>query len=90
MNDDLFLKIAQEIGDSGELHYVSGPATEDLISSHEAYVEVPFSESYKIFLRQYGTLTFNGLSFYGISKQGLSTNSAPDVKSVTLEARKSR
>lgn len=88
MNDDLFLKIARAIVDSGEAHYGSGPATEDLISSCEASLGVPFPESYKTFLRQYGTLTFNGLSFYGISKQGLSANSAPDVKYVTLEARK--
>ncbi|EOF5434749.1 SMI1/KNR4 family protein [Salmonella enterica] len=31
---------------------------------------------------------FNGLSFYGISKQGLAANSAPDVRYVTIEARK--
>ncbi|WP_244173015.1 SMI1/KNR4 family protein [Kosakonia pseudosacchari] len=68
MNDDLFLKIAQASADSGEAHYGSGPATENLISSYEASLGAPFPESYKTFLRQYGMLMFNGLSFYGISK----------------------
>ncbi|MFI3312071.1 SMI1/KNR4 family protein [Ewingella allii] len=88
MNDDLFLKIEKLISDSGEFSHGSGPASEDTILLYESSLGVIFPESYKIFLRKYGTLMFNGLSFYGISKQGLSANSAPDVRYVTLEARK--
>ncbi|MGU6971036.1 SMI1/KNR4 family protein [Salmonella enterica subsp. enterica serovar Oranienburg] len=85
---DLFLKIEQIITDSGEVFFCSGPASEELISAYESSLNIVFPESYKIFLRKYGTLMFNGLSFYGISKQGLAANSAPDVKYVTIEARK--
>lgn len=89
MNDELFLKIEQAIADSGETYYGSGSASDDLISAYELSLGVAFPESYKIFLKKYGTLMFNGLSFYGISKQGLSADSAPDVRFVTIEARKS-
>lgn len=88
MNDELFLKIEKVIANSGENYFSSGPASEELIISYEKSLGVNFPESYKIFLRKYGTLMFNGLSFYGISKQGLSAKSAPDVNYVTLEARK--
>ncbi|EGO8358851.1 SMI1/KNR4 family protein [Escherichia coli] len=88
MNDELFLKIEQAIAESGEVHYDSGPASDQLISAYELSLGTSFPESYKIFLKKYGTLMFNGLSFYGISKQGLSADSAPDVRFVTIEARK--
>lgn len=88
MNDELFLKIETLIADSGETYYSSGPASEDTILAYEASLGLSFCDSYKMFLRKYGTLMFNGLSFYGISKQGLFADSAPDVRYVTLEARK--
>ncbi|QQA75774.1 SMI1/KNR4 family protein [Pectobacterium parmentieri] len=88
MIDELFLKIEKIMADSEESHYGSGPASEEDIIKYESELGVLFPESYKFFLRKYGTLTFNGESFYGISKKGLSAISAPDVRYVALETRK--
>lgn len=88
MKNDLFLQIEKTIADSGESFHNSGPVSEDTIMLYESSLGVIFPESYKFFLKKYGTLMFNGLSFYGISKNGLSANSAPDVSYVTLEARR--
>ena len=88
MNNDLLLSVEKLILDSGEACFSGGPASEHVILAYEASLGISFPHSYKIFLRKYGTLMFNGLSFYGISKQGLSASSAPDVRYVTIEARK--
>lgn len=39
------------------------------------------------FLEKYGTLTFKGESFYGVSNNGLSATSIPDVRYATEQAR---
>lgn len=88
MIDELFLKVERIMTDSGESHYGSGPALDEDIINYESVLGVSFPESYKIFLRKYGTLTFNGESFYGISKKGFAATSVPDVRYATLEARK--
>ncbi|AOR63388.1 SMI1/KNR4 family protein [Pectobacterium wasabiae] len=88
MIDELFFKIEKVMVNSEESYYGSGPASEEDIINYESELRISFPESYKVFLRKYGTLTFNGESFYGISKKGLSATSAPDVRYVTIEARK--
>lgn len=73
---------------SGEDFHSSGSATSELIESYQNILGNKFPESYRLFLEKYGTLSFNGESFYGISKSGLSATSIPDVKYATEDARK--
>ncbi|MBC1987264.1 SMI1/KNR4 family protein [Listeria sp. FSL L7-0478] len=65
----------------------SGTGTPELIKLYQDSLGNEFPESYKVFLEKYGTLTFNGESFYGISKRGLGAASIPDVRYATEQAR---
>ncbi|EOC0891545.1 SMI1/KNR4 family protein [Cronobacter sakazakii] len=75
------------MSESGEDAQGSGPAADEKIRLYEQELEVQFPYTYKLFLEKYGTLSFNGESFYGISKLGLGAQSAPDVRYTTLKAR---
>ncbi|MDK1066738.1 SMI1/KNR4 family protein [Cronobacter sakazakii] len=75
------------MSESGEDAPGSGPAADEKIRLYEQELEVQFPYTYKLFLEKYGTLSFNGESFYGISKLGLGAQSAPDVRYTTLKAR---
>ncbi|WP_110875982.1 SMI1/KNR4 family protein [Franconibacter helveticus] len=88
MNHSLYDELDEIINESGETQSGSGPASDELIAEYEKQLGVKFPESYITFLKRYGTMTVNGESFYGISKLGLNATSAPDVRYVTLEARK--
>lgn len=88
MIQDFFKNIKKLMKDSGIPFSGSGPASEEMISRYEEKLGIIFPESYKIFLKEYGTLSFNGESFYGISKKGLLAESVPDVVFATLEERK--
>lgn len=83
-----FEDIKNLINDSGIPFSGSGPATEEMITCYEKKLGVNFPESYKLFLKEYGTLSFNGESFYGISKKGLLAESVPDIVFATLAERK--
>jgi hypothetical protein len=84
---DIYKELDDLIRESGEEARGSGPATEDVIELYEKELKVKFPSTYKFFLEKYGTLSFNGESFYGISKLGLAAQSAPDVRYTTLKAR---
>ncbi|EOW6722962.1 SMI1/KNR4 family protein [Cronobacter dublinensis] len=86
--EDMFNKVDELISASDEQSRVSGPANKGVIGLYEKELEVEFPYTYKFFLEKYGTLSFNGESFYGISKLGLAAQSAPDVRYTTLKARK--
>ena len=88
MNINLDENLQKIIEESGESYHGSGPASDEMISLYEKELSISFPESYKIFLKKYGTLSFNGESFYGISRLGMVATSAPDVRFVTQEARK--
>ncbi|MBK0018087.1 MULTISPECIES: SMI1/KNR4 family protein [Kosakonia] len=84
---DFYKELDDLISASGEEAQGSGPAPEDVIELYEKELKVKFPPTYKFFLEKYGTLSFNGESFYGISKLGLAAQSAPDVRYTTLKAR---
>ncbi|ELY4323839.1 SMI1/KNR4 family protein [Cronobacter turicensis] len=84
---DIYDELDKLISESGEEVRGSGPATQDMIRVYEKELKVQFPYTYKVFLEKYGTLSFNGESFYGISKLGLGAQSAPDVGYTTLKAR---
>jgi len=86
--EDVFIKVDELISASGGESRVSGPANKGVIELYEKELEVEFPCTYKLFLEKYGTLSFNGESFYGISKLGLAAQSAPDVRYTMLKARK--
>ncbi|ECB9720220.1 SMI1/KNR4 family protein [Listeria monocytogenes] len=65
----------------------SGTATAEVITIYQNVLENVFPDSYKLFLKKYGTLTFKGESFYGVSNNGLSATSIPDVRYATEQAR---
>ena len=83
MNINLYENLQKIIEESGKSYHGSGPASDEMISLYEKELSISFPESYKIFLKKYGTL-----SFYGISRLGMVATSAPDVRFVTQEARK--
>ncbi|EKK5222635.1 SMI1/KNR4 family protein [Cronobacter sakazakii] len=84
---DIYNELDKLISESGEDAQGSGPAADEKIRLYEQELEVQFPYTYKLFLEKYGTLSFNGESFYGISKLGLGAQSAPDVRYTTLKAR---
>ncbi|EPC8954018.1 SMI1/KNR4 family protein [Cronobacter sakazakii] len=84
---DIYNELDKLISESGEDAQGSGPAADEKIRLYEQELEVQFPYTYKLFLEKYGTLLFNGESFYGISKLGLGAQSAPDVRYTTLKAR---
>lgn len=65
----------------------NGTRTMNLIPIYQEVLGNVFPDSYKLFLEKFGTLTFNGESFYGISNRGLSATSIPDVRYATEQAR---
>ncbi|EOI5727214.1 SMI1/KNR4 family protein [Cronobacter malonaticus] len=84
---DIYDELYKLISESGEEARGSGPAADETIRLYEQELKVQFPYTYKLFLEKYGTLSFNGESFYGISKLGLGAQSAPDVRYTTLKAR---
>ncbi|WP_139803846.1 SMI1/KNR4 family protein, partial [Cronobacter sakazakii] len=54
------------MSESGEDAQGSGPAADEKIRLYEQELEMQFPYTYKLFLEKYGTLSFNGESFYGI------------------------
>ncbi|EJJ0661731.1 SMI1/KNR4 family protein [Cronobacter sakazakii] len=84
---DIYDELDKLISESGEDAQGSGSAADEKIRLYEQELEVQFPYTYKLFLEKYGTLSFNGESFYGISKLGLGAQSAPDVRYTTLKAR---
>ncbi|EPN9365792.1 SMI1/KNR4 family protein [Cronobacter muytjensii] len=51
-----------------------------MIRIYEQELKINFPYTYKLFLEKYETLSFNGGSFYGISKLGLAAQSALAVR----------
>lgn len=79
--------LAAEIDASGDEPACAGGADNGVISSFEKYLDVVFPESYKLFLKKYGALSFGGDTYYGITKNGLNATAAPSVAFVTKSAR---
>ncbi|MGV7963982.1 SMI1/KNR4 family protein [Photorhabdus tasmaniensis] len=81
--------IEKEMISSGEEILSSGGVDIDTIREFESLLGVTFPESYKIFLQKYGTLSFGGDDYYGITKKGINGNQAPCILYVTKQARDS-
>jgi hypothetical protein len=76
-----------EIKASGEEPAFSGPIGEQAIAEFERALGVTFPESYRLFLRKFGALSFAGDTYYGITKSGLAATAVPSVLFATNVAR---
>ncbi|WP_342655421.1 SMI1/KNR4 family protein [Pseudomonas sp. F3-2] len=76
-----------EIKASGEDPAFSGPTSEQAIAEFEMALNLIFPESYKLFLRKYGALSFAGDTYYGITKSGVAATAVPSVLFATKAAR---
>ncbi|MDO7912721.1 SMI1/KNR4 family protein [Pseudomonas sp. 22-AL-CL-001] len=79
--------LAAEIDASSDELACAGGADDSVISGFEKYLDVVFPESYKLFLRKYGALSFGGDTYYGITKGGVDATAVPSVAFVTKGAR---
>lgn len=79
--------LEQEINASGEDPAYAGGASDELICQFESALNVDFPESYKLFLKKYGALSFAGDTYYGVTKSGVGATSVPNVVFATKSAR---
>ncbi|MGD8164530.1 glucosaminidase domain-containing protein [Pantoea sp. FN0307] len=75
------------IKDSGEESLFTGVVDDSTIKKFEAILGVPFPKSYKEFIKEYGTLSFCGDTYYGITGKGKDEKRIPCVLFVTQKAR---
>lgn len=80
--------LASEIHASGEGPAYSGGAADDTIAQFEADLGVALPDSYRRFLKTYGTLSFAGDTYYGITGDGLKAMEVPCVAFATQTARR--
>lgn len=76
-----------EITASGEDPAFAGGASDQAISEFEKALGVKFPASYLEFLKKYGTLSFAGDTYYGITKSGVDATAVPNVAYATKSAR---
>ena len=79
--------LESEINASGEDPAFAGGAADDVIGDFERALGVEFPQSYKLFLKKYGALSFAGDTYYGITKSGVNSTSVPSVAFATKSAR---
>ena len=58
--------IEAEINASGEDPAYAGGASDSLIAEFEKELGVGFPDSYKLFLKRFGALSFAGETYYGV------------------------
>lgn len=80
-------EVEKEIKSSGEELFFTGRASELEIKEFESLLGVIFPKSFKDFLRVYGTLSFCGDTYYGITQRGKDENQIPCILFATQEAR---
>lgn len=81
--DEIALKINAAGGDPA----YAGAADEQTINEYEKCLGVKFPSSYILFLKKYGTLSFAGDTYYGITKGGVNAVAVPNVAFATKSAR---
>lgn len=79
--------IEKEINESGEEAFSTGGVSDSEILDFESLLGVTFPESFKVFLKKYGALSFCGDTYYGITKKGKDENQIPCVLFATKDAR---
>ncbi|AYH03392.1 SMI1/KNR4 family protein [Pectobacterium parmentieri] len=80
-------KAEEKMKESGERIRFTGGVGEAEIKEFEALLGVFFPESYKLFLKKYGALSFCGDTYYGITQDGKEANEVPCVYFSTVDAR---
>lgn len=81
---DIALKLMK---DSGEEILFSGVTDISVIGQMERELKVILPPSYKYFLKKFGTLCFESVNIYGITKKGVFGDSAPCATFLTKVAR---
>ncbi|MBH1929751.1 SMI1/KNR4 family protein [Serratia rubidaea] len=80
-------EIEREIQSSGEEFFSVGPIERKTIEQYENLLGLEFPVSYKNFLMKYGSLSFCGDTYYGITTKGIEKKQVPCVLFVTEQAR---
>lgn len=79
--------LEQAINASGDDPAYAGGASDEVIRQFQEALNVAFPESYKLFLKKYGALSFAGDTYYGVTKSGVGATSVPNVVFATKSAR---
>lgn len=80
-------EIAIKINAVAEDPAYAGAADDQTIKEYEKFLGVKFPSSYILFLKKYGTLSFAGEMYYGITKGGVNVAAIPNVAFATKRAR---
>lgn len=60
----------------------------DIIDKAEIILDVKFPEEYKLFLSEFGALTFGSIEIYGVFREDFENSGVPDTVWATLNERK--
>ena len=81
-------EIEQFVQEHSDISFSGNPATDTLIDSAEKYLTVKFPETYRQFLKRWGTLSIGPLEFYGITGEDFDASSVPNSIWYTKELRR--
>lgn len=79
--------LEKEMVSSGDDPASAGGCSDKDLKEFENALGVAFPESYKLFLKKFGALSFGGDTYYGITKSGLNADEDPCVYFATKTAR---
>lgn len=85
---DFIDNVNQLLAMSDDVPFMGPAASNRQIIAFEKILGITFPETYKLFLREFGVLDFNGLEFYGITLNGINADSIPCVLFATKDAQK--
>ena len=85
-----FDEVKAVMQENEELFDFTGGVSDDRIASAEEYLGVSFPESYKCFLKNYGTAEMDSLEVYGIlENRDFENSEVPDAVWMTMQERQS-
>jgi hypothetical protein len=81
-------RVAELLERNAEWADVSGPKDEELVAKAEQYLDLKLPNSYRDFLRRWGTLSVGPDEFYGVIDEDFETSSVPDAVWFTAKKRR--
>jgi len=87
MTDSAIERIYEFGISKGVEFFPSAPCVEDNIRIMEREIGFPFPESYRSFLRKFGTLSFEGIEFFGVPCNKIDSNGVPNAFWLTIQMR---
>lgn len=88
MTIDKYNKAKVTIEENEDLVDDFGGASTDIIAQAQTILDVEFPEDYKLFLTEFGALTFGSIEIYGVFREDFENSGVPDTVWTTLNERK--